>query len=142
MAKQIFVNLPVKNLDKTKAFFAALGFTFNPQFTNESGACMVIGENIFAMLLTEPFYKNFTQKEIADASKTSEVILALSVESRDAVNEMAGKVNAADGKLSDVIQEHGWMYGRSFEDVDNHIWEVLWTDPAGPEGNDTNSGQV
>lgn len=132
MSKQIYVNLPVKDLDRTMAFYSALGFTFNEQFTDDKAACMIIGDNIFAMLLREEFFKSFTKNEIADATKTTEVILALSSESREAVDEMIDKAIAAGGTSPMPVQDHGWMYGRGFTDPDGHMWETLYMDPEGP----------
>jgi hypothetical protein len=137
MIKQIFVNLPVKDLNRTKEFFAKLGFTFNPQFTDENAASMVISDNIFAMLITESFFKRFTKKEIADAKKSTEAINALSVESREQVDEMIAKVLEAGGTETRDPEDHGWMYGRSFEDLDGHQWELFYMDiskiPQGPQ---------
>ena len=132
MNRQIFVNLPVKDLDRTMAFYSALGFTFNEQFTDEKAACMIIGENIFAMLLREEFFKTFTKKEIADATKVTEAILAISSESRTVVDDMVEKAIGAGGTSPMPSQDHGWMYGRSFTDPDGHMWEILYMDPAGP----------
>ena len=136
-AKQIFVNLPVKDLKRSIDFFTALGFTFNPQFTDENAACLVIGENIYAMLLVDRFFRMFTKKEISDASKTTEVLTALSVDSREKVDQIANKALASGGSLNREPQDHGWMYGRSFQDPDGHIWELLYMDesrlPAAPE---------
>ena len=129
MATQIFVNLPVKDLDKTVQFFTHLGYTFNPRFTNENATCMIIGENIFAMLLVEPFFKGFIKKEIADATKTTEVITALSVESRAKVDELVSKAVEAGGTAT-RLQDHGWMYQHGFEDLDGHLWEVFYADDA------------
>lgn len=131
MVSNIFVNLPVKDLDRSMAFFAALGFTFNPQFTNEKAACMVIGENLFSMLLTEPFFQTFTKKPIADAHKTTEVLVALSVGSRSAVDEILQKALAAGVAESRDSQDHGFMYSRAFQDFDGHIWEIFWMDTSG-----------
>jgi predicted lactoylglutathione lyase len=128
MNKQIFVNLPVKDLQKSIDFFTKLGYTFNPQFTDENATCMIIGENIFAMLLTETFFKRFTKKEIADAHKTTESLVALSLESRAAVDEMVQKAVAAGGTIYRESEDHGWMYGHSFEDLDGHQWELLYMD--------------
>lgn len=128
MVKQIFVNLPVKDLDKTIEFFTKLGFKFNPQFTDENATCMIIGENMFAMLLVEKFFKTFISKEIADARKSTEVLLALSVGSRNEVNDMVNKAIKAGGKEPRHAQDHGWMYSRAFEDIDGHIWEVFHMD--------------
>jgi len=126
MAKQIFVNLPTKNLSKTVEFFTKLGFKFNPQFTDENATCMIIGENIFAMLLVEKFFKTFIKKEICDAKKSTEVLLALSVENREEVDELVSKAIEAGGLEPRNPQDHGWMYGRAFEDLDGHIWEVFY----------------
>lgn len=130
MPTKIFVNLPVKDLERSKAFFSKLGYSFNPQFTDDNAACMVIGEDIYTMLLTEPFFKTFTKKDIADASKTTEVLVALSADSRSKVDEMLGKALAAGAREARASQEYDFMYGRSFEDLDGHIWEVFWMDPS------------
>lgn len=136
MIKQIFVNLPVKDLEKTKEFWLKLGFTFNPQFTDEKAAALVMGENIFAMLLTEPFFKTFIKKEIADSSKTTEVINAVSVESREKVDELVNKAIEAGATSYKDPDDYGWMYSKAFQDLDGHLWEVLWMDitkaPASP----------
>lgn len=131
MPRKIFVNLPVKDLNKTKEFFAKLGFTFNPQFTNENAACMVISDDIFAMLLTEKFFEGFLRKKkISDARKTTEVLLALSVESREKVDEIVKLALAAGAKEAREPQDYGWMYGRAFEDLDGHILEIFWMDES------------
>jgi predicted lactoylglutathione lyase len=129
MATNIFVNLPVKDLEKTKEFFLKLGYTFNQQFTDEKAASLVISENIYAMLITEPFFKTFIpNKEIADTSKAKEVLVALSVDSKQQVDELADKAIAAGGKKFRDPEDHGFMYTRSFEDLDGHVWEVFWMD--------------
>ena len=128
MAKQIFVNLPVKDLGKTIEFFKKLGFEFNPQFTDENTTCMVVNDNIFVMLLVEKFFKTFTQKEICDTTKNTEVIIALSTESREKVDQMLENVIKAGGKESRKPQDHGWMYGRSFEDLNGHLCEIIYMD--------------
>jgi len=128
VAKQIFVNLPVKDLGKTIEFFKKLGFEFNPQFTDEKATCMVVNENIFVMLLVEKFFKTFTQKEICDTTKNTELIIALSTENREKVDQMLENVIKAGGKESRKPQDHGWMYGRSFEDLNGHIWEIIYMD--------------
>lgn len=128
MVSKIFVNLPVKDLDKSMAFFKALGFSFNPQFTDATAACMVINEDIFAMLLTHGKVKEFTNKQIADAHKTTEVLTALAVGSKESVNEMAEKALKAGGKEAYPAKDHGFMFVRSFEDPDGHIWELVWMD--------------
>lgn len=126
MNKQIFVNLPVKDLNKSKAFFSALGYTFNPQFTNESGACMIISDNsIYAMLLTEEFFKTFTDKQIAKAHEVTEVLNCLSCESREEVDSLVAKAIAAGGTAPRAPQDHGFMYAHSFEDLDGHTWELV-----------------
>ena len=135
MAKQIFVNLPVKDLPKSIDFFTKLGFTFNPQFTDENATCMIIGENIFAMLLVEKFFKTFTKKEISDSTKTTEVILALAMDSRESVDDMVAKALQAGGTAPNDKQDHGWMYSHGFEDPDGHVWEVLYMDESAiPQG--------
>ena len=128
VTKQIFVNLPVKDLGKTIEFFKKLGFEFNPQFTDEKATCMVVNENIFVMLLVEKFFKTFTQKEICVTTKNTEVIIALSTESREKVDQMLENVIKAGGKESRKPQDHGWMYGRSFEDLNGHLWEIIYMD--------------
>src|SRR6266511_6141022 len=127
MATKIFVNLPAKDLNKTIDFFTKLGFTFNPQFTDENATCMIVGEDIFVMLLVEKF-KTFTRKEICNTTKDTEVIVALSTESRENVDQRINKVIEAGGKESREPQDHGWMYGRSFEDINGHLWEVIYMD--------------
>lgn len=130
MNKQIFVNLPVKNLDKSKAFFEAMGYTFNPQFTSENGACMVIAEgSIYAMLLTESFFKTFVDKPIVQAKEATEVLVCLSCESREEVDALVTKAIAAGGKAPRTPQDHGFMYGHGFEDLDGHVWELAWMAP-------------
>jgi hypothetical protein len=128
MATQIFVNLPVKDLDKSKDFFSRLGFSFNPQFTDDNAACLVLGENIFAMLLINDFFKTFTKKTICNAKNETEVLIAIDVESRDAVDAMVKKAISAGGSIYADPQDHGWMYGHSFADLDGHQWEVLYMD--------------
>lgn len=130
MATKLFVNLPVKDLNKSIEFFTKLGFTFNPQFTDENATCMIIGENIFAMLLVENFYKTFTDKEICDSTKSTEAILALTAESREKVDEMIKNVISAGGIEPRKPQDHGWMYVRSFQDVDGHLWEIFYMDES------------
>jgi predicted lactoylglutathione lyase len=130
MATKIFVNLPVKDLDRSVAFFKKLGFSFNPQFTDEKATCMIISENIFAMLLVEPFFKTFTKKEIADAHKATEVLIALDAASRDDVKDMVKKAIEAGGSSYMDPQDHGWMYQHSFADLDGHQWEILFMDES------------
>jgi predicted lactoylglutathione lyase len=129
MSRQIYVNLPIKNMERSKAFFGALGFSFNPQFTNEQGACMVIADDIFAMLLVEPFFQTFTRKPIADATESTEVLVCLSCESRAEVDQLVKKAIAAGGSAPNAPQDHGFMYGHGFQDLDGHIWELVYMDP-------------
>ncbi|MBD0360946.1 MAG: VOC family protein [Nitrososphaeraceae archaeon] len=136
MATKIFVNLPVKDLNKTIEFFTKLGFKFNPQFTDENATCMIVGEDIFVMLLVEKFFKTFTKKEICDTSKNTEVIVALSVEGREKVDQMINKAIEAGGRESREPQDHGWMYGRSFEDINGHIWEIIYMDESALKNDD------
>lgn len=129
MNTKIFVNLPVKDLKRTIEFFGNLGFEFNPMFTDENAACMVISEDIYAMLLTEKFFKNFIpDREICDTSKSIESLVALSLESRAKVDEMIKKAVAAGGSEYREKQDYGWMYGRAFKDINGHIWEPFYMD--------------
>ena len=128
--KQIFVNLPVKNLDKTKAFFAALGYTFNEQFTDANAACMVVQkDSIHVMLLVEEFFKTFTTQSITDTAKSTEVLLCLSCESRAEVDELVAKAKAAGGTTPTEPKDYGFMYGHGFQDLDGHLWELVYMDP-------------
>jgi uncharacterized protein len=128
--KQIFVNIPIKNMERSQAFFTSLGYSFNPQFTNEQGACMVVSDSIYVMLLVEPFFQTFTKKAIVDAHKSTEVLLCLSCESRAEVDDMVRKAVAAGGKTPNPSQDHGFMYSHSFEDLDGHNWELVYMDPT------------
>ena len=130
MKTKIFVNIPVKELNKSVDFFTKLGFNFNPQFTDENATCMIVGEDIFVMLLVEKFFKSFTKKEICDTSKSTEAILALSVESREKVDQMIDIAVGAGGSEPREKQDHGWMYGRSFEDLDGHLWEIFFMEES------------
>ena len=130
MAKQIFVNLPIKDLGRSVQFFKKLGFSFNPQFTDENATCMIISDDNFVMLLVEKFFSTFTSKHVADASKNTEVIIAISAESRGKVDEMIANAVQAGGREPRPPQDYGWMYGRSFEDIDGHLWEVLYMDQS------------
>jgi len=129
LSTKIFVNLPVKDLDKSVAFFTALGFKFNPQFTDKNATCMIFSEEAFVMLLVEPFFKTFTPKPIADASKTTEVLLCLSCDCREAVDAMVKKALAAGGSAPNPPQDHGFMYGHGYQDLDGHLWELVYMDP-------------
>jgi predicted lactoylglutathione lyase len=130
MARKIFVNLPIQDMERSQAFFRQLGFSFNPQFTNEQGACMVISEDIFTMLLVQPFFQTFTKKPVADAKKTTEVLVCLSCDSREEVDTLVRKALAAGGTAPNAPQDHGFMYSHGFEDLDGHVWELVWMDPA------------
>lgn len=136
MPTKVFINLPVKDLKKSIQFFESLGFSFNPHFTDEKAACLVISEDsIYAMLITEPFFKTFTQKEICDAKKQTEVLIALDAQSREEVDTMVRKAVGAGGSVYMKPQDHGWMYGHSFADLDGHQWEVLFMDESqAPQG--------
>ncbi len=129
MAKQIFVNLPVKDLKKSIEFFTKVGYTFNPLFTDDNATCMIIGENIFAMLLVEKFFKTFTTKEIVDATRQTEVLIALSYDSKEKVDEVVSKAVAAGGTTPMPVKDHGFMYQHSFQDLDGHVWEIFYMDP-------------
>ena len=129
MPKEIFVNLPVKDLSASIEFFTKLGFTFNTRFTDENATCMIIGENMYAMLLTEPYFKRFTAKEIVDATQSTEVLIALSLPSKEAVDEFVQKALDAGGRETKEPQNLEFMYGRDFEDLDGHIWEMFWMNP-------------
>ena len=133
-SRMIFVNLPVTNLNATKEFFTRLGFTFNLKFTDANAACMVVSEMASVMLLAQPFFKTFTKREICDTSAHTEALIALSCSSRAEVDEMVAKALAAGGKPAMPAQDHGFMYGWSFYDLDGHHWEVLWMDPAAAQG--------
>ncbi|KOX28750.1 hypothetical protein ADK67_11265 [Saccharothrix sp. NRRL B-16348] len=130
MSVKIFVNLPVTDLTKSIEFFAALGFAHNPQFTDENASCVVFSDSVYAMLVTKPFFKTFTTKEIADAATTTEAIIALSLDSREQVDELADKALASGGGFVKDAEDHGFMYGRSFEDLDGHVWNVFWMDES------------
>ena len=128
-SRKIFVNLPVTDLKRSMEFFAKLGFEFNPKFTDANAACMIISEEAFVMLLAEPFFKTFTKREVCDTSRQTEGLFALSCDSRAEVDEMVDKAIAAGGKHAVDKQDHGFMYGWSFYDLDGHHWEVMWMDP-------------
>lgn len=132
MSTQIFVNLPVRDLDKAKAFFNALGYSVNPQFTDANAACLVISDTIYVMLLVEPFFQGFTRKPLCDARTHTEVLLCLSVDSRSGVDAMVAKALAAGGREPMEAKDYGFMYQRGFEDLDGHLWEVVHMDENGP----------
>ncbi|MEP6503473.1 MAG: lactoylglutathione lyase [Betaproteobacteria bacterium] len=129
MAQQIFINLPVTDLPKAKAFYEAIGAVNNPQFSDDTAACMVLSDTIYVMLLTHPKWASFTRKPIVDARHASEVMLALSADDRQAVDAMVDAAGANGGKADvNALQDLGFMYGRSFEDLDGHIWETFFMD--------------
>ena len=128
-ARKIFVNLAVRDLKRSMEFFAKLGFEFNPQFTDNNAACMIVSQEAFVMLLTEPFFKGFTKRDICNTSTHTEGMFALSCSSRAEVDEMVKKAIAAGGSHAMDPQDHGFMYGWSFYDVDGHHWEVVWMAP-------------
>lgn len=125
MASKIFVNLPVKDLDKSIQFFSKLGFTFNQEFTDETATCMVVSENIFVMLLTEAKFKTFTPNPICDARKSTEVLVCLQLDSKNEIDSMVRAAVAAGGNTYNEPQDHGFMYGHGFQDLDGHIWELI-----------------
>jgi len=128
MATKIFVNLPVKDLDQSISFFTNLGFSFNPQFTDEKAACMVISESIFAMMLTEGYFKTYTKKEVSDAKTTTEVLIALDTRSKEEVQQIVAKARELGAVIYNEPQDHGWMYQHSFADLDGHQWEFVYMD--------------
>lgn len=133
MHPQIFVNLPIENMARSQAFFSAMGYRFNPEFTNDQGACLVVGDNLFVMLLVKDFYQTFTSKAIADARTTSEVLVCLSCQSRDEVDALVDKAAAAGATTPRPAQDLGFMYSRSFDDLDGHTWEFVHMPDASKE---------
>lgn len=129
-ARKLFVNIAVTDLKRSMDFFSALGFTFNPQFTDEKAACMIVSEDAYFMLLTEPFFQGFTKRQAMDRTKHTEAMFALSCSSREEVDQLVQKAIAAGGSHAMDAQDHGFMYAWSFYDPDGHHWEVLWMDPA------------
>lgn len=125
MHKQIFVNLPIADMARSKSFFTALGYSFNPDFTNDQGAALVLGENLYAMLLIHEFFATFIDKPIVDAKKSTEVLVCLSCDSREQVDSLVAKAIAAGGSAPRAPQDHGFMYGHGFEDLDGHVWELV-----------------
>ena len=133
MATKIFLNLAVEDLNNSVEFFTKLGYTFNPQFTNEQATCMIISDTIYVMLLTKPFFQSFTtKKKLVDTSKEFEVSICISAESKDEVNAIVEKAAAAGATIPYPATDYGWMYQHSFDDLDGHHWEYAWMDPAGP----------
>jgi uncharacterized protein len=130
MHKQIFVNIAIGDMQKSQDFFKKLGFTFNPDFTNEQGACMVISDDIYAMLLTRDFFQGFTGKPLVNAKEATEVLICLSCESRAEVDNLVARARAAGGTVPREPQDHGFMYAHGFEDLDGHIWELVHMAPG------------
>lgn len=128
MATKVFINLPVKNLDKSMAFFTGLGFSFNPQFTDEKAGCMVVSESIYIMLLTDTYFQTFTKKSIADAKNSTEVLIALDAASREEVQQLVAKAKDLGADIYADPQDYGWMYQHSFADLDGHQWELAFMD--------------
>ncbi|UXH78018.1 VOC family protein [Roseateles amylovorans] len=126
--QQIFVNLPIKDLERTRRFYSALGYAFNPQFSNDQAVAMIISDDIYAMLLVEPFFQTFTPKAIADAHQTTEVLTCLSCESRAQVDDLIAKAKAAGGTIPREPQDMGFMYSQAYADPDGHIWELMHMD--------------
>ena len=130
MNKQIILNLPVKNLDKSKAFFSALGFTFDPRFSGEKAAFMnIVDDTIRAMLTTEPFFQSLINKPVVNAKEANEVVICLTCESREEVDSLIAKALAAGGRIPHPPEDHGFMYDQGFEDIDGHLWNLVWSAP-------------
>lgn len=130
MATSIFVNLPVRDLKRSIEFFSKLGYGFNPQFTDDNATCMIVADNIYVMLLVESYFKTFTPKPVADATRTTEVLLALDMDSRAAVDAFIAKAVAAGATTPNPPKDHGFMYQHGYQDLDGHLWEIFWMDPA------------
>jgi len=130
MENQIYVNLPVKDLNRSRIFFQSLGFQLEPMFSNDQASCVILGKNIFVMLLVEGFFRTFTNKAICDATKSTEVLVCLSCENRAKVDDLVKKALAAGGRVPREPQDQGFMYGHGFEDLDGHIWELIFMEPA------------
>ncbi|SIO53393.1 VOC family protein [Chitinophaga niabensis] len=130
MATKVFINLPVKDLNRSKLFFEGLGYSFNPQFSDENAACMVISDAIYAMLITEPFFRTFTPKEIVDTQKYTEVLICLDAGSKEEVEGVVSKAKELGAVVYKEPQDHGWMYQHSFADLDGHQWEFIYMDMA------------
>jgi predicted lactoylglutathione lyase len=142
MPKMIFVNLPVTDLARSTRFYETVGGTKNPQFSDDTASCIVFSDTIFAMLLTHDKFSHFTARPIANAHETCQVMLAVSADSRADVDAMVGQAASAGGKADpNAVQDHGFMYGRSFEDPDGHIWEVFWMDPAAVQSGEAGAEQ-
>ena len=133
MATKIFVNLPVKDLNKSMTFFINLGYTFDARFTDETAACLVISDDIFAMLLTETKFREFTPKPLCDATQSTEVLICLSCETRTQVDDLVRRAITAGGTTYADPRDYGFMYGHGFQDLDGHIWELIYMEPAALE---------
>ncbi|KFG73431.1 VOC family protein [Streptomyces mutabilis] len=132
--QMIFVNLATNDLDASKKFFTGLGYEINAQFSDDTTASIPLSETIVVLVHTPEKYRQFTKKDIVDSTKSSEVLIALSAESRGKVDELVDKAVAAGGSVSGETQDHGFMYGRAFDDVDGHTFEVVWMDPSAVQG--------
>lgn len=130
MATQVFINLPVKDLGTSTAFFTALGFSFNPQFSDEKATAMIISDNIFAMLLTEEYFQTFTRKPVSDAKAATEVLIAIDAASKEEVQQLVAKAEQVGGHIYADAQDHGWMYQHGFADPDGHQWEIVYMDAS------------
>jgi uncharacterized protein len=128
MATKIFINLPVKNLDNSISFFTKLGFSFNPQFTDDKAGCIVISDNIFAMLLTEAYFQTFTKKHVCDAKTSTEVLITLNIDSKEELQQLVQKAKESGAVIDGEPQDHGWMYQHGFADLDGHQWELAYMD--------------
>lgn len=133
MPTQIYVNLPVKDLARSMAFFSQLGFGFDAEHTDDQAACMIVGENIYVMLLVDRFFATFTPKPVSDATKATEVLVCISADSREDVDTLVRKALAAGGTAPSPPKDYGFMYGHGFEDLDGHLWEVIYMEPDGTE---------
>jgi predicted lactoylglutathione lyase len=131
--RQMFLNLAVRDLPRAKAFFASLGFAFNPKFTDDNAACMIVGESSYVMLLAEPFFKTFTTRELCDTTRQTEALIAVSCASRQEVDDLVKTAIGGGARDAMPAQDHGFMYARSFYDLDGHHWEVVWMDPVAAE---------
>jgi len=133
MHSQIFVNLPVRDLKRSVGFFTKLGYTFNPQFTDENATCMILGDNLFVMLLVEKFFTSFTDKTITDTSKSNEVLTCVACSSREQVDALVARARAGGAKVPRQAQDHGFMYAHGYEDLDGHTWELVHMTGAPPQ---------
>ncbi|MBD1874412.1 VOC family protein [Nodosilinea sp. FACHB-131] len=130
MGRKIFVNLPIKNLDQSVDFFSQLGFKFNSEFTDETATCMIVSDDIYVMLLTNDKFKTFTPNPICDATKSTEVLVCLSCDSREEVDSLVSKAVNSGGSTYNDPQDHGFMYAHGFQDLDGHIWELIYMEPS------------